>query len=609
MEWYVSAAGLKAGPFSTAEMVQKVVSGEFDERALVWKEGFPSWQPLAVHFKQHNIRTPGTSNTSTDSSNIGHDRNANKHKKSSFANSLKRYWHGGYPMAVSFGLVSILGSIGLLVSYTLLGYAFGETEYAPYRIIAFVGVSWLLAIAWTTFQFVGTWRSASAHGGSGTSQKHAVQSILTRVALGIGTACMGVAFVLIGLPQLMESSRIAFWDDPDIASYNLRLMRNGTELEVAGGFKYGLADDVERVLRASPQVVLIHLNSDGGRIGEATKLAKVIRSSKLATYTASRCLSACAIAYAAGRQRWILDGARLGYHSGSFGGQNIVSSMRDTMLKEGFSREFVEIAVSYPAQKMWYPSSSELSEYGIITGTVDTYKFAASGYGVKPGSEDFAAQLRKLSIYRAIERTNPSLFGQVSTEFQQKYIDGYPEGIIVDTMREKLVPYIQQNLYRADDKTLAEYAALIADQYQALGQINPRICHSYATSKTETDIYQHLSRDLRSRELALSERVVLSTNTRRSFTQSQLDALYEKIFDKLSKQHPANQLTLLATPEAVKPDQYATYCRLVTAMFREIAQLAPREAGAVMSALFNEASSSKTEPPASSPPSRGTPKR
>jgi hypothetical protein len=46
-------------------------------------------------------------------------------------------------------------------------------------------------------------------------------------------------------------------------------MRNGTEIEISGGFKYGLNDDFLRILNAAPRVEVVHLNSLGGRIGEA----------------------------------------------------------------------------------------------------------------------------------------------------------------------------------------------------------------------------------------------------------------------------------------------------------------------------------------------------
>jgi hypothetical protein len=102
---------------------------------------------------------------------------------------------------------------------------------------------------------------------------------------------------------------MSFLDDPDIPNYSIRVMRNGTEAEIAGGFKYGLTSDFLKILSASRQIRIVHLDSLGGRIAEAISLNKVIRSRGLDTYVSSNCMSACTIAFAGGTRR-ILKGGR-----------------------------------------------------------------------------------------------------------------------------------------------------------------------------------------------------------------------------------------------------------------------------------------------------------
>ena len=244
------------------------------------------------------------------------------------------------------------------------------------------------------------------------------------------------------MPQLQETWRIAFENDPTIPDYTIRVMRNGTELEIAGGFKYGLAKDVEKVIQASPQVKVVHLNSIGGRLGEANKLARLIRLRGLTTYTSTLCASACTIAFEAGRERWIRSGARLGFHRGSFAGQELTDAMRTDLLEAGYPPAFVERAVSYPPDKMWYPSAAELLAAHVISGVVDNYKFAASGYGIRPGTEDFASELRKELLFRAMEKADANAFANLARRYQQRYIEGVPEGIIIDNMRTRtMIPY------------------------------------------------------------------------------------------------------------------------------------------------------------------------
>ena len=70
-----------------------------------------------------------------------------------------------------------------------------------------------------------------------------------------------------GIPQIAEATSIAFMDDPDIPAYSIRVMNNGSEAEIAGGIKFGLSSDFEKVLNASRGVRVVFLFARG-EIGE-----------------------------------------------------------------------------------------------------------------------------------------------------------------------------------------------------------------------------------------------------------------------------------------------------------------------------------------------------
>src|SRR6185503_17987029 len=113
--------------------------------------------------------------------------------------------------------------------------------------------------------------------------------------------------------------RIAVGRD-SIGRYDLRVLRDATELEVRGAIAFGLTDQVRAALDASPSIRLVHLNSNGGRLSEARKLRDLIAERGLTTFTATGCLSACTIAYAAGKTRLIGREAALGFHRYAFPG-------------------------------------------------------------------------------------------------------------------------------------------------------------------------------------------------------------------------------------------------------------------------------------------------
>jgi hypothetical protein len=61
----------------------------------------------------------------------------------------------------------------------------------------------------------------------------------------------------------------------------------------AGGLSQGTADSLQAILQANPNIRIIQLNNDGGRISEGTRLGKLIEAHGLATFTARECVSAC----------------------------------------------------------------------------------------------------------------------------------------------------------------------------------------------------------------------------------------------------------------------------------------------------------------------------
>src|SRR5260370_10239576 len=164
---------------------------------------------------------------------------------------------------------------------------------------------------------------------------------LAKLAVCFGALRLAGTFLLSGWPQLLETGRMSFLDDPDIPAYSIRVMRNGTEAEITGGFKYGLTDDFIKILNASRQIKVVHLDSLGGRIGEAKKLNKVIRSRNLDTYVSSNCMSACTIAFAAGARRTLRKGAVLGFHGPSFPGMS-----RDELAEASQSQKDIFLAAA-----------------------------------------------------------------------------------------------------------------------------------------------------------------------------------------------------------------------------------------------------------------------
>jgi hypothetical protein len=237
---------------------------------------------------------------------------------------------------------------------------------------------------------------------------------------------------------------------------------------------------------------------------------------------------------------------------------------------------------------MWYPSLSELLASKIISGSVDDYMFAASGYGLRPGKEDFKTLLRRYSLFRAVEAVAPEIFVSMAGKFQQEYVAGMSEGKIFDDIRAQTGPLVIAHMAIADNAVALDFAALLADEYEALGKKDVRACYKYATGLGTTKIASMLPANLISREGDVAARLLRSAPVTDVIPQNQIEQIYRVIFERLAQQYGAEAVQLLASPDKLPTSQYARYCQMAVALFRQIAQLPPLEAGYVMRGIYKD---------------------
>ena len=503
------------------------------------------------------------------------------------SNPLLRFWRGGYSLAVSFWLIGLaLYGLGIaaILGLTILIY---REPYDPQVIALAIFGTWAVTVPILFVQAVGIWRSAVR------SRKDRLDSRwrwlcarLAQLSVLAVIVLVAVRFGQVGIPQVEAAWRMAYEGDPEVPAYSLRVVREGTELEITGGFKYGLTLQARALAAASPNLKVVHLSSIGGRIGEALELVKLLKERHLSTYVGTSCLSACTIAFIAGENRYLKAGGKLGFHRESFAGVESSDLMRKLLLDAGIERPFVDRVAAQSAAGMWYPSLGELQAAHVVTETVDSHRFAATGLGATPTPGAFARDLHTNGIFRAFEDIDPFVFESLVEEFQRRYGAGQSEGDIQDGLTAMIARRIRQHIATADNQVLVDYANLMADQYAAVGARDPRACFIRLTQGATAGQSVFFSQELRDRETVLQERALRSSFPRTAVPQDLLQANYAAIFKQLSDRYSADELALFGHAEKVRPAQYATYCRLATAIFRGIAALPPMRAGDVMSAIF-----------------------
>ncbi|MDB5578937.1 MAG: hypothetical protein JWR80_4113 [Bradyrhizobium sp.] len=510
-----------------------------------------------------------------------------------YNNFLARAWQGEYPLAVSYWVLGLIGNfaVGLIV-VGLTALFNSRAGFQPLHVFAFILSIWLISIAASVWQWVSVWRSANRYvERKSLKLERAPWAGVAKLMTVIAALQFALAVVGIAVPQVREVSRIAFMDDPDIPAYSIRVMRDGTEAEITGGIKYGLTDDFKKILRASRQIRVVHLNSVGGRIGEGEKLFDLIKEARLNTYVSVKCLSACTLAFSGGVERVLLHGAVLGFHRGSFAGEDRADSpellgQRKIFTIAGYDAPFIARALATPSSNMWKPTEAELLKSGVVTKVSDGSDYAFSGLPADVSREWLAKSLAEsAAIYAAIQARFPSRYDELVGLYYDAFITGKTELEAVTLLRDRLATVISANRHLADDDVILDLANLIADQLAALQTQSPASCYDYAANGV-LDI-SVIPQTIQKRELAIEERII-RTAAERPDARTADDKLWSKLSDRLVARGLGKDALGLIGSSNISSGQQAKYCSVMIALYREAAAMPQNERAVMLRSLVSQ---------------------
>jgi hypothetical protein len=508
-------------------------------------------------------------------------------------NLIARNWRGELPLWVSYWIVGVAGSIVIValevgIGSIALDPALGG--YNPRGILAILVANWVIVALFTTWQLVGIWRSASRYNTERRRiGKRPLWGGLAQVGVVLGVLRLLGDFGNSGAPEISAVYQMAFEDDPSIPNYSIRIMRNAREAEITGGLKYGVTDDFNRILQTAPQIGVVHLNSVGGRLGEAQKLRQLIRDRGLVTFVSNECLSACTLAFMGGRERWLLDGASLGFHGpGGLPGVSDVelaeatAEWKQTLVSAGVNSEFARKALAVPNNEMWKPLPAELLRAKVITAVSDGSNFAISGVGGNLTKPEFASKLTaSLPLTNPLKERFPSKYDEVLDTLYSDYVDGLTLFEYISATQAKVIPLIVALRASSDDDVIVELGRLMSEQYKALGAIDPMECYYYASGvKQPRNLQQELPTALIERELALDARIISTAEPRPAPQEVVTTPLWEAVIQRLTARFGPDKLKLFQ--KTISPLDYADYCTLSAAMFEEITSLPQNDAALLM---------------------------
>tara|TARA_R110001583_G_C5647215_1_gene408372 strand:- start:801 stop:2540 length:1740 start_codon:yes stop_codon:yes gene_type:complete len=397
-------------------------------------------------------------------------------------NWFKLHWQGLLPLDLSYWVnVFAIGIALLFITPPLFQYL-ADSE-ASSTLIGLIIIAFYAVITGIfVWQLTGLYRSADKHISRGGSTGWAMMAKLM-VLIGIGRYCYDMNQT--GVPFILESGKLVVGAS-QLPPLSIRVMNHGTEVELLGGLKFGTSNNLAKVLVDNPSVKIIHLNSMGGRIAEAKKLALLVKKNKLITYSKTQCLSACPIVFLAGKEKLLGDSAKLGFHSASFGdvsgseveelNKSLLSLLEDAKVPNWFIKKVSKVST----EEVWNPSTDELIKAGIIDKIVDSGNYALSGVNDWQNPTTIDEELQKHEVYKSLNQFDEEGYKVVRDMMVTSIKDGTPLNTITTSVNHYLyVERFNHYMQLGGDEEVIQFMESQIAQMEYLKNDYPAKCASY----------------------------------------------------------------------------------------------------------------------------------
>lgn len=504
-------------------------------------------------------------------------------------NYFVRHWRGELSLGVSYWVNGFLATFAAIAAVGAIAASLGSLQ-SNYMTLAVGVTSWTAIGAISLWQLVGIWRSASRPGEDGKLSRWAGA---VKFAVVLGLIRTVLSFATEGAPTISAAARQALWLN-EYAKWSVRLLRDGSELEVSGGIGHGFAKDITAALVANPSVRLVHLNlGSGGLVDEAKQAREVVRARKVFTYVSRQCVSACTFAFLGGERRYLKSGAKLGFHAPSmplavgYEAEKIRQGERQFLVNAGVSPAFSARVIATPAESMWFPSSEELIEAGVVTEVVSGDSFAMSGAAV-PTLEALSADLEKVALYRALKKADPATFEKVVRASHDAQLRGTSMAELRSVTLPLLQPVYARSLPMASDDALFTMGSWLVANLRELQRAPGQVCVGYinADSAAREEALSFISKATKEQELEVMAQVMDSAALGRPVaSEAQQEVLFPKVFEHARRivGEDIQAIQDLQNPRADK----AKLCRAMLGLFSGVMNLPKKDAAMMLRMQFS----------------------
>lgn len=456
--WYIEASGRRAGPFAWAVLTELAQGGGLGADDRVWSMGLSSWSRAAdLPDLAPLIRGPAIA--------------AHTFVPESGAHPERRRLQ---PLLLAAAFAWILATVVFCVERLELwpgvldGVLVARLTAAGPLLLLLAGLGLLPGIWRGTRPDAGGEGIGTLRGGIRTS---AALCALVLLATVIGTAFNGHALW-----------RAAVGADP-VHRARIQVLPGGREVEIRGTLEAGVAARLDSLLRSHPGVRFVHLNSRGGWVTEGERLARVIHSRQLGTYTATGCYSACVLAFAAGSPRVLNPDARLGLHSTSgldADADPMVAMLgnqlyQKVLLRYGVSPGLVTQSTSTPSSGIWMPEPQQLVS-GHLVDRISADGFSPSGESLAEFASEASGFEAHYGFLSELRRVDLPVFEQLDRALRLGFRRGAPRADLNAYVAATAGQIERERLAAVDDSAALRFAASLRSAARPFQSSDPEQC-------------------------------------------------------------------------------------------------------------------------------------
>lgn len=387
------------------------------------------------------------------------------------------HWRGEQPLALSFWRNTLLLLLPLLALAMAMAWHIHVSGHWPGLASAVLLLTWTVLLLVLPWAVGGCWRAANVHVRLGHEPQHALAAHAGLVAL---SAVLMYASAWEVLPQVGQYLQLARGAEP-LGHAAITLSADGSRLTVKGALGRGDGAEFRRIASGAERLKVVELESVGGRLAEAQRMADAVQARRLRTRATGRCDGACALVFMAGTDHQIVPTASVALSPVSAGllspllagpvSANLAARYRAVGMPETFIAHLLQASPGVP----WRPTRAQWADAGLIDPEPPTLDVSLPAAGTTDVRFELGERLHGHPTWYWLDRYLPGLIDAAAERMAAAL--GERDEAQAQAQAQALVSALLPGLLQsASNELRVAYLALWAEQLKAARQQGPAQC-------------------------------------------------------------------------------------------------------------------------------------